>query len=121
MNYLAIKEKAKELGCSVTDLIALAPQNDPFYCGTPNDVKLAEWFADLWQRFGYSDGIHIRRIHYRIISSDQPITLPNGEPYKNTANHFKQLNDASKYARYLKLVDPSAFIDRRNNKAISFF
>jgi hypothetical protein len=37
MDYDAIKALAKELGCKTTDLIALAPQNDRLYVGTPSD------------------------------------------------------------------------------------
>ncbi len=45
MDYEQIKLLAKSTGQRVTDLIALAPQNDPFYTGTPSDWALAEWFA----------------------------------------------------------------------------
>ncbi len=34
----------------VTNLIALARQNDPFYCGSNGQVEKGRWFADLWQR-----------------------------------------------------------------------
>ncbi len=55
MDYEMIKQLAKEMGCKVTDLIPLAPQNDPFYTGTPSDWALAEWFAHLWRAFGYQE------------------------------------------------------------------
>lgn len=114
MNYTTIKELAKHNRRKVTDLIALAPQNDPFYAGTPGDWTLAEWFADLWQRFGYQSGVHIRRVHYQIISQDPPVVMPNGSPYENTEACWGILNQASKMARYLNLVDAGAFVDRRN-------
>jgi hypothetical protein len=114
MNYEAIKSLAKQRGCKVTDLIALAPQNDPFYVGTPGDLEKGTWFAELWQRFGFSVGVHIRRVHYRIISQEKPILMPNGLPYENTETCWDFLNQASKMARYLNLVDPAAFVDRRN-------
>ena len=78
MNYEMIKALAKAHGCKVTDLIALAPQNDPFYCGTSSDRALGEWFAALWATFGYHAGVHIRRVHSQIISQDPPVRLPNG-------------------------------------------
>ena len=105
---------AKEEGCKVTDLIALAPQNDPFYAGTASDRTLAQWFADLWNSFGYTRGVHIRRVHYQIISQSPPVVMPNGKPYENTEACWDILNQASKMARYLNLVDPGAFVDRRN-------
>jgi hypothetical protein len=120
MDYAQIKQLSKQTGQRVTDLIALAPQNDPFYTGTPNDWALAEWFAALWQAFGYQDGVHLRRIHYQIISQDRPVMLPNGEPYENTMDCWDLLNVASKAARYLGLVSAAAFVDRRNADAVEY-
>jgi hypothetical protein len=114
VNYETVKELAKEQGCSVNDLIVLAPQNDPFYVGTKSDVDKAHWFADIWQRFGYSNGVHLRRVHYQLVSQSTPVILPNGLPYENTEGCWQYMNNASKYARYLGLVDPGAFVDRRN-------
>ncbi len=114
ITYDTIKQLARDTGARVTDLIPLAPQNDPFYTGTPGDWALAEWFARLWHAFGYSTKVHIRRVHYQIISQSPPIVLPNGKPYENTEECWNILNLASKAARYLRLVDPAAFNDRRN-------
>lgn len=86
MNYSSIKELAKLHKCRVTDLIALAPNNDPFYAGTPGDWAVGEWFSELWQRFGYGYGVHIRRVHYQIISQDTPVLMPNGLPEADEAN-----------------------------------
>lgn len=120
MNYDQIKELAKESGQRVSDLLALAPQNDPFYAGTPGDYLWGEWFAALWNRFGYSTGVHLRRIHYRIISQNTPVTMPNGLPYENTEKCWDKLGTASKAARYLRLVDPASFDDRRNPDPVSY-
>ena len=114
MNYEQIKQLAKMTGQRVTDLIPLAPQNDPFYTGTPGDWALAEWFAGLWRAFNYSTKVHIRRVHYQIISQKPAVLLPNGKPYENTEECWGLLNLASKAARYLQLVNPAAFNDRRN-------
>jgi hypothetical protein len=114
INYEMIKQAAKEHGLSVRDLIVLAPQNDPFYVGTKGDIDKAEWFARLWERFGYTTGVHLRRVHYQLVSQDPPMIKPNGLLYKNTENDWSYLNLASKCARYLRLVDPGAFVDRRN-------
>src|SRR5205085_8591650 len=114
MDYEEIKQLARSSGQRVTDLIVLAPQNDPFYSGTPNDWALAQWFAGLWNAFGYTTRVHIRRVHYQIISQNPPVALPNGKPYENTEESWGILNLASKAARYLGLVNPAAFTDRRN-------
>jgi hypothetical protein len=119
-NYDAIKAMARDEGCSVLDLIALAPRNDPFYIGTTGDWAVARWFADLWRRFGYSKGVHLRRVHYEIISQAIPVRMPNGEPYENTERCWDFLTLAGKQARYLELVDPLAFVDRRNPDPVSY-
>lgn len=113
-SYEQIKEMAKEQGVSVKDLIALAPKNDPFYAGSEGDYEKARWFVDLWERFGYSSGVHLRRIHYQVISQDPPVKRPDGRVYQNTLNDWNFLNEASKVARYLGLIGVRAFVDRRN-------
>ena len=119
INYAWIKQAAKQYNVSVNDLIALAPQNDPFYTGTPNDHALANWFADIWRRVG-DERAHIRRIHYWIVSQGGGVTMPNGKPYENTVESWDMLNLASKCARYLELVDPAAFNDRRTPETMIF-
>ena len=91
MDYSEIKQLSKATGQRVTDLIALAPANDPFYTGTPNDWALGEWFAGLWRAFGYQQGVHLRRIHYQIISQDPPVGLPNGLLYENTMECVRRI------------------------------
>jgi hypothetical protein len=119
MDYGRIKQLAKAQGVSINDLIVLAPQNDPFYTGTPNDWALGEWFASMWQRFGL-ERAHLRRVHYQLVSQDPPVQLPNGKLYENTLECWDILNLASKAARYLRLVDPEAFNDRRTPDVILY-
>ncbi len=66
--YEDIKKLAREVGCKVTDLTVLASGNDPFYAGVPYRRERAEWFAELWDRFGFQHGVHLRRIHYVLVS-----------------------------------------------------
>jgi hypothetical protein len=117
-NYETIKRLAKENHASIKDFLVLFQDNDPFYVGRPAAVGWARWFTDLWHRFGYSTGIHLRRIHYQSISQDPPIRTPDGRFYQNTVNCWKYLENAGKWARYLGMIDPDAFIDRRNPEAI---
>jgi hypothetical protein len=114
INHRAVRKMARELGCHAADLIALAPHNDPFYIGTHGDQTKAQWFARLWHGFHFDHGVHLRRIHYRIISQKKPVSMPNGQPYENTEVCWDLLAQAGKAARYLGLVDPDAFDDRRN-------
>jgi len=120
LNYDAIKALAVRKGVKVTDLIALSRNHDPFFVGTQAQKVNAQWFAKLWQEFGFVDGIHLRRVHYRIVSSKTPIMLPSRKPYENTLSAWDFLNEASAAARYLGLVDFSAFVDRRNPDAVIF-
>lgn len=113
MNYKTIKALAKQHALSVKDLIILAPQNDPFYVGTDTDEAMAEWFAELWERFGYSTGVHLRRVHYQLVSQENP-QKHDGKRYENSVNDWQYLCNAGKLARYLGLVPVEAFVDRRN-------
>ncbi|HYU76837.1 MAG TPA: hypothetical protein VEL31_29570 [Ktedonobacteraceae bacterium] len=118
-SYETIKLLAKETGRKVTDLIALASQNDPFYQGTPGSRSLAEWFAEIYYRQNWQrTRVHIRRAHYTILSLGS--TLPNGKPYENTEECWNTLLMASKAARYLKLVDVTSFDDRKNDDPVSY-
>lgn len=117
-NYETLKEEATRQGVKVADLLALAPQNDPFYTGRPAELEAATWFYTLYRRFNYAGGVHLRRIHYQIVSQDPPVKMPNGEPYENTLNCWDFLNNAAKWARYLDYVPADQFVDRRNPDAI---
>lgn len=118
MNYSTIKQLAKENGLKISDLVALAPNNDPFYTGRDSEMIAAEWFVGLWQRFGYRQGVHLRRMHYQVVSQKPPIARPDGQVYENSEKDWAYLNNAGKWARYLDLVSPDAFVDRRNPEAI---
>jgi hypothetical protein len=109
-----LKAAAREMGCrSVTDLLALARKNDPFMFGGPADLRDAQWFADLWHEFGYTRGVHLRRVHYQVFSTRG--RTATGEPYENTSKCWDDLNGTAKAARYLGLVDAEAFTDARND------
>ncbi len=111
--YQKIKEMAKEKGCNIPDLLVLAAKNDPYYSGSKANREKAEWFAELWQRFGFSKGVHLRRVHYRFVSQENP-QKHDGKSYKNTEQDWSYLCEAGKQARYLGYIDPGAFVDRRN-------
>ncbi len=123
LDYTSIKVLAKQIGRSTKDLVALAVQNDPFYAGVPGRQREAEWFAEIWHRFGFSEGVHIRRIHYVLVSQSedgQPLLKPDGKPYENTTTDSGLLNRASLSARYLDLIPLDALIDRRNDEPMIF-
>lgn len=109
-NYEQIKQLAKELNCTIRDLIVLDRNNDPYYAGVPAMRTVAEWFARYWREFGYTNESFIRRFHYRALG----IPKPNGEPYQNTEHDAVWANLGSRQARYLGLLDPETFVDHRN-------
>ncbi len=123
LDYDSIKQLAKQIGRSTKDLVALAVQNDPFYAGVAGRQREAEWFAEIWHRFGFSAGVHVRRIHYVLVSQGeevQSVTKPDDEPYENTSNDWALLNRASLSARYLDLIPLDGLVDRRNDEPMIF-
>jgi len=63
--------------------------------------------------FGDSTGVHLRRVHYRLVSRGD-VMRADGVLYENNKDSWGYLNNASRYARYLGLVDPEDIVDRRN-------
>lgn len=119
-DFETIKTLAAQLGWKVQDLLALADKNDPYYVGRPAQRAAAEWFAVLWERFGFKRGAHLRRVHYVLVSQEPSLLLPDGKPYLNTDGSWNALNEAAKAARYLGLVPLDALEDRRNPPAMIF-
>src|SRR5687768_15536265 len=106
--YERIKALKQELHRNIQELLALAPNNDPFNAGSELDQAQGEWFKALWIRLGFVQGVHLRRIHYRILDLDDR-KKHDGTPYENTEADWKYLNECSKLARVLRLVPADAF------------
>lgn len=115
--YAQIKALAKATGRNIPDMLAMACNNDPFYI-MPSQENQAKWFAELWKQFAFPIGVHLRRIHYRLVSlpSGEIVIIIDGNPrhYQNTELCWQYLGSASKAARCLSLVEPDAFVDQRN-------
>jgi hypothetical protein len=77
--------------------------------------------ASLWPQLGLATGVHIRRVHYRIISMPEPIMRHNGERYENTYSCWASLILAIRDARFLGLLDSNAIVDHRNPKPMIYF
>jgi len=118
--YDKLKAVAKQHGVKASDLLVLAPQNDPFNCGSPAQVAHAQWFADVYRDYGNAFGDHVRRVHYRIVSQPIPVLMPNGTPYENTDECWAYITLASKFARTLGFVDVERFQDKRNPDPIVY-
>src|SRR5687768_969169 len=89
--YARIKALAKRRHVAVPALLVLAPKNDPFYAGSPAQERHAQWFAAVWERFGYTGGMHLRRMHYQLVSQHDP-RKDDGLPYENTEGCWDYLN-----------------------------
>jgi putative DNA primase/helicase len=119
IGYDAIRALAKSLRRPATTLIALSRANDPFWI-RPQRRKGAEWFARIWRRFDFGDGVHLRRIHYVLVSTAKPVRLWDGKPYQNTTSCWDALCLTSRDARYLDLVPADLFVDRRNDEPVEY-
>jgi hypothetical protein len=117
IDYDGINALAAKLDRPPRSLIALAPDNDPFFI-RPGRRAAAEWFADLWAQLGAGAGMHVRRFHYLLISQETVVEMIDGRRYENTQNCWSHLVQASRDARFLKLVPAEHFVDRRNDDPI---
>ena len=72
-NYSTIKEMAKESRISISNLIVLSQQNDPFYVGTKSVVRSAKWISEIIYEYRNNrkkSKTHDRAIHYYILSKN---------------------------------------------------
>src|SRR5262245_24463636 len=86
--YDDLKALAAAERLPIQKLVAESPQADPFLAGQPAQIRDAQWFADLWERFGFGAGAHLRRVHYVLISQKTLIPKPDGEQYVNVLKDY---------------------------------
>lgn len=115
-----VGELAKRLGVSIGSLIVLHQNADPYNAErVPSRAKGAAWFAEIWKRFDLGDGVHVRRIHYILVSTPG-VTRPSGKPYRNTDADWNYLVNAARDARLAGLVDPANFVDRGADEPVEY-
>ena len=131
------------------DMIAMSDDTDPFACEGPRHEAWAMWFAELYTKFGFTQGVHLRRIHYVLMSQETypmvgscaqnyatsdvwVVPIQGGKKagekagdvrpnvYKNDLDCWTRLVKASRFARWLGLVDAHAFNDQRNPAPMLF-
>jgi hypothetical protein len=112
--YEEIKALAAGRNRTLASLLALTHTNDPFAADLPSRRTAARWFMTLWRQLRLTRGHHLRRIHYLLVSQSQPVRKPDGRPYENTVADSDYLIKAAQAARYLDMIAPGAFVDRRN-------
>jgi len=96
---------------TVDELLAQSRRNDAAYL-MPSDIEKAEWVADLYEREDRPDE-HARDFHYRLVSGEYK--RRNGEPYVNSDTCWKELNEALKWARILRHIEPGEMENTRNH------
>jgi len=96
----------------------LSVQRDPYRLDTRAGHRDAAWFMKQFEialaRSGLSI-IHIRGVHYAIVSAPRPVRKPNGKPYRNTNADWNWLSGtAAMRARWLQYVPFSSITDERS-------
>lgn len=96
---------------TLDDLTVMSPARDPYRLGDAGHA-LGQWFAD---QLGDKTGIHLRGIHYRLVSAANVLRL-DGKRYVNTDECWRYLCNASLAARWLRYIGFDDIIDERNDK-----
>lgn len=112
-DYEDLKALGESLGVPVGNLYPLSFNNDPYVAGVGSREEAARWIAAIWTRLGIQPGVHVRRIHYKLVSQSEAVPMPSGEFYKNSEKCWQLLNTALRDARYLDLIPVGDLIDRR--------
>ena len=107
-------ELAKTLRRRLDTLYTLGSSNDPLMVDQDYRSKHAYWIAELFQRMELPRRIHVRQIHYKLVSQKTPVLQVDGTPYINNSDCFNRLCDSIRDARYLDLIPADVIIDRRN-------
>jgi hypothetical protein len=118
-DYPTIKTMALALGRPAHSLYVLSSGRDPFFIQPARQAR-AKWFVDVWKAVDPPRGVHLRRLHYLLVSlpEDRRPRKLDGALYENTEHDWDLLNAASVDARALQLVDAPRFTDRRAGEPI---
>lgn len=111
LKSIAAAERDQGLETTVDELLAQSRRNDAAYL-MASDIEKAEWVADLYEREDRPDE-HARDFHYRLVSGEYK--RRNGEPYVNSDKCWKELNEALKWARILRHIEPGEMENTRNH------
>jgi hypothetical protein len=112
---------AKKLRRKQETLYTLGGVNDPWMADVDYRSKAAHWAAALFKGLNIQSPIHVRQIHYKLVSQQMPVLQEDGDPYVNSSDCFNHLCDAIRDARYLALIPTELIIDRRNPAPIINF
>jgi hypothetical protein len=103
--------------CSLKSLTVLSKGADPFRLDTPANHVLGKWIAEQINRaFRPHQRVHIRGLHYAVLTREGGVRKPDGAIYRNTAEDADWLDQAMKAARWLAYVPFERISDNRNNE-----
>lgn len=109
-----LMELAKRLRRKLDTLYTLGNPNDPWMADVGYRSKPAHWIAKLFREMNLPRRVHVRQVHYKLVSQETPVPRADGSDYVNSTDCFNHLCDAIRDARYLGLIPLDAIIDRRN-------
>jgi hypothetical protein len=113
-----IEAAAREASLPLSDLTVLDKKVDPYRQDTPAGHRDGAWLAAQMARLGITRPIHLRGLHYALVSSTS-LTKPNGERYRNVADDWEWLQvEAAKAARWLGYVPFDQVVDARNDAPV---
>jgi hypothetical protein len=112
--YQDIKGLAASEKRRLKTLVALDPDADPFVADSPSRLLAARWFAKLWKVLDLKPGVHLKKIHYLLVSQPTRVVMPDGRPYENNVRCSHVLYNAGRDARYNELIPEYAIIDARS-------
>src|SRR3954447_1051148 len=116
-----IEHHAERLGCSMRALTVMKECHDPYRMDTPAGHRDGQWFAAAWATSGARRPLHLRGIHYALVSVYPQLIMPSGEPYINSWDCWEWLVEvASKRARWLGYVKFEDIVDQRNDDPLVF-
>lgn len=116
-----MKKAMEETGWGLGKLTVLSGTTDPYRLDIPPKQADAKWFADRFNELVEEDEtVHLRGLHYRIVSRKNVPRLPDGRVYKNDADSWDWLGFAAKYARMLGHVPFDRITDERNEAPETF-
>jgi hypothetical protein len=109
---------AREASVPISDFTVLDKKVDPYRQDTASGHRDGAWLAEQMARLGIIKPIHLRGLHYALVSSTS-LTKPNGARYLNNADDWEWLQvEASKAARWLGYVPFDRIVDERNSPPV---
>ena len=109
-----IEAEVELRGLPLRALTVMSNLTDPYRIDTPANRRDAEWLAQAWETSGARRPIHLRGLHYAIVSTPEVPAMPGGQPYHNTFECWTWLQAVANKARWLGVVRFEDVTDERN-------